>query len=63
MKRALLLTLCLLGLTATASAQIIVDPVVRTTYYAPAPTVSYYAPSVNPPVTAYYAPRTTYSVP
>jgi hypothetical protein len=60
MKRSLLALCCVLGLASTAAAQIIVDPVVRTTYYAPAPTVSYYAPSVRTPVTTYYAPRTTY---
>jgi hypothetical protein len=64
-------------IASVAQAQIVIDsqPVV-TTYYAPAPTVSYYAPSVSAapavtyspaitsaPVTTYYAPTTTYYAP
>lgn len=70
MKRILLTAGCLLGLAATASAQIVVDPVVRTTYYAPAvstPVTTHYAPRTtyySSPVTSYYAPaRTTYYAP
>jgi hypothetical protein len=70
MKRVLLTACCLLGLAATASAQIVVDPVVRSTYYAPTvstPVTTYYAPRTayySSPVTTYYAPaRTTYYAP
>ena len=78
MNRTTLLAACALALIASvAQAQIVIDsPPVVTTYYSPAPTVSYYAPTVSAapvvtysptitsvPVTTYYAPTTTYYAP
>ena len=78
MTRTTLFAACAMALIASvAQAQIVIDsqPVV-TTYYSPAPTVTYYGPTVSTapvvtyaptvaaaPVTTYYAPTTTYYAP
>jgi hypothetical protein len=79
MTRTTLFAACALVLiTSVAQAQIVIDsqPVV-TTYYPPAPSVTYYAPTVSPtpvvtydvptvaaaPVTTYYAPTTSFYAP
>jgi hypothetical protein len=78
MTRTSLLAACALALVVSvAQAQVVIDsqPVV-TTYYSPAPTVTYYAPTLSAapvvtyaptvaaaPVTTYYAPTTSYYAP
>ena len=59
MKRMLLFSLVVFALASVAQAQVYVTPAPTVTYYAPSmPVTTYDAPSVSTPVTAYYAPST-----